>query len=77
GVGVAYAESGQFRTATRAVALAFIPIVATMPTSVFCFWITSNLWEVARLYTLQQDAVRSLLQLPLQKDMPPITRQFW
>ncbi|KAJ1637823.1 60Kd inner membrane protein-domain-containing protein [Pavlovales sp. CCMP2436] len=49
GVGAAYVESGQFRTAMRALALAFIPVVSPVPSGVFCFWITSNEWEAANL----------------------------
>lgn len=77
GVGAAYEESGKFRTACRALSLAFIPVVATMPSGVFCFWITSNLWEIARISLLHQDAVRDLLGLPLQKDLPPSQLEYW
>ncbi|KAJ1618336.1 60Kd inner membrane protein-domain-containing protein [Pavlovales sp. CCMP2436] len=77
GVGAAYVESGQFRTAMRALALAFIPVVAPMPSGVFCFWITSNVWEAGRLAVLRQDAARRALGLPLLKDMPPLQPHNW
>lgn len=52
------------RTTSRVVALAFIPLTATLPAGIFVFWITSNLFAITRSYVTRLDSVRRWLRIP-------------
>lgn len=73
-VGAMYASSFKLRAASRAVAVAMIPVASTLPCGVFVFWLTSNAWEITRIHILRRDRVRKLLGIPLQSELPVVPR---
>ncbi len=73
GSGVHYAAWPSLRLATRVTALAMVPLTATLPSGVFVFWVTSNLFAVVRGYAARSDVVRRALRIPFQKDIALLT----
>lgn len=57
------------KLAARVMSVAFIPLTATLPSGVFVFWLTSNLFAIARTYIMRLNAARNLLLVPLAKDV--------
>lgn len=43
------------------------PFSSTLPSGVLLFWVTSNVWAIARSYITRLDWVRSKLGIPLRK----------
>jgi YidC/Oxa1 family membrane protein insertase len=73
GAGVHYTAMPTLRIVTRTVAVAMIPLSATLPAGVFVFWITSNVFAIARGYALKTDAMRRLLHVPLSRQIDKLT----
>ena len=69
GAGIHFRTYPAVRTTIRMIAAATVPLAATLPSGVFVFWITSNLFAITRGYVLRQDAVRLRLGIPLLKDV--------
>eukprot|EP01092_Planopodium_desertum_P008677 TRINITY_DN3681_c0_g1_i1.p1 TRINITY_DN3681_c0_g1~~TRINITY_DN3681_c0_g1_i1.p1 ORF type:complete len:321 (+),score=-15.01 TRINITY_DN3681_c0_g1_i1:25-987(+) len=57
------------RTVARSIAIAFIPVTSTLPSGVFIFWITSNLFAIGRTYFLRLDSVRRYFGMPLVSEI--------
>jgi YidC/Oxa1 family membrane protein insertase len=72
-----YMTSPRVRLSTRLGAIAMIPLTMTLPCGVFCFWITSNIWEVIRIKTMLRDDVRTLFGIPLLSELPKIKPVEW
>ena len=72
--GAMYASSFKLRAATRAAAVAMIPVASTLPAGIFVFWLTSNAWEITRIMTLRRDDVRTALRIPLTSELPVVPR---
>ena len=53
-----YLSNNDFRSYCRTLAVAFIPVVANMPAGVFCFWVTSNIVSMMRVFIFNNDAIR-------------------
>ena len=69
GAGASYAALPTVRLCARMTALAFIPLTATLPSGVFVFWITSNVFAIARGRLARLDAVRRAFDIPLARDV--------
>jgi len=69
GAGIHFRTYPAIRTTVRCIAAATIPLAATLPSGVFVFWITSNLFAIARGYVLRHDFARRRLGIPLMKDV--------
>ena len=63
-----YAAYPKLRLSARCGALAFIPLASTLPAGVLLFWVTSNLFAVARGAVARTNAVRRALGVPLVKE---------
>ena len=77
GAGQMYFSNGKLKLWTRLSSIAFIPVTGGVPCGVLVFWITSNLWEMARIHVLNQDGVRKALGIPLVSDMPKQPIGIW
>eukprot|EP01096_Ripella_sp_DP13-Kostka_P007573 TRINITY_DN2771_c0_g1_i3.p1 TRINITY_DN2771_c0_g1~~TRINITY_DN2771_c0_g1_i3.p1 ORF type:complete len:433 (-),score=140.68 TRINITY_DN2771_c0_g1_i3:124-1422(-) len=67
--GVHYFAWSNVRTSSRCIALAFIPVTSTLPSGIFIFWITSNIYAIAQTYILRFDGVRRFLRIPLASEI--------
>jgi membrane protein insertase Oxa1/YidC/SpoIIIJ len=72
-----YFSDGKLRLWTRLAAIAFIPVTGGVPSGVLLFWITSNLWEMARINVLNHDSVRRKLGIPTRDEIPKPTVGIW
>ena len=72
-----YMTSPRIKLWTRLGAVALIPLTMTLPAGVFCFWITSNVWELIRISLMHQDGLRRRLGIPLSSELPPIRPAVW
>ncbi|KAJ3415859.1 Mitochondrial inner membrane protein oxa1l [Chytridiales sp. JEL 0842] len=67
----AQSQSAAMKNVFRFMMIVFIPLTATLPTAVFLYWISSNLFTLAQFYILKQPKVREYLKIPqLRKDVP-------
>ena len=69
GGGVFYDYWQRPKMLARTAAVAFIPLTATLPAGVFLFWVTSNVFAVARTYVMRTDAARRMLRVPLRSEI--------
>ena len=69
GAGVHYAARPTLRLAARLTTVATISLSSTLPAGVFVFWITSNLFAIARALVVSRDPVRRLLGIPLASEI--------
>lgn len=69
GAGIYYHAWHTPKVAARAIAVASIPLTATLPSGALLFWVTSNLFAVARTYALRNDQLRKTLRIPLQREI--------
>ena len=58
-------------------AVAFIPVTGGVPSGVLVFWVTSNLWEMARIQILNRDSVRRALNIPIRSEVPKPPIGIW
>jgi membrane protein insertase Oxa1/YidC/SpoIIIJ len=73
GAGLHYEAWPMTRLAARLGAVAFIPLAETVPAGVLVFWLTSNLFALARGGVLRLNAVRRALAIPLQSEILALT----
>jgi len=73
GAGRSYAAWPEARVAARLGAVACIPLAETVPSGVLLFWVTSNVFALARGALLRQDRVRKLLKIPLQSEIEALS----
>ena len=77
GAGHHYSALPTVRLTARTAAVAFIPLAETIPAGILLFWVTSNVFALARGAVLRANAVRSALGIPLHsavlalKHLPP------
>jgi membrane protein insertase Oxa1/YidC/SpoIIIJ len=69
GAGVHYAALPGVRLGARLCSVAMIPLGATLPSGVFVFWITSNVFAIARGYAARTNWLRSRLNIPLRSEI--------
>ena len=65
GAGFQYSALPTARLTARTAAVAFIPLAETIDAGVLLFWITSNLFALARGAALRANPVRAALGIPL------------
>lgn len=51
----------------RFVSIIVVPLTASFPTSMFCYWITSNLFSLGQTLMLKNERVKSMLGVPVIK----------
>ena len=73
GAGSHYQAWPALRLTARLMAVSMISLSATLPSGVFVFWITSNLFAVARGQFTRLDPVRRFLRIPLQREIDALT----
>ena len=54
----------RMKTVMRALAVIFVPITASFPSSLFCYWITSSCFSLVQSTLMKHSDVRRLLKLP-------------
>lgn len=54
-----------------------IPLTSSIPAGVFCFWITSNVWEILRLRLFATDAFRDAFGIPRLSELPTVPPAAW
>ncbi len=69
GVGIYYFSYPTLKNVTRFSALAFIAVTSTVPSGVFLFWITSNVFAITRTLIMRNDRVRTALRVPLVSEI--------
>lgn len=72
-----YLSHGRLKMLTRLGCVAIIPLTMNLPAGVFCFWITSNLWEIVRILVMQKDGVRRFFNIPLTSELPAVQPVHW
>lgn len=72
GAGAYYAALPIVRLSARLGAVATIPLAATLPSGVLLFWITSNVFAVARGFAMRSNRVRRAFGVPLQAQIDAI-----
>lgn len=73
GAGVFYHSSARAQFLVRTGATLGWALSAPMPSGVFVFWLTSNLFAVARGYITRLDSVRKALGIPLASQIASLT----
>lgn len=73
GAGVFYHSSARAQFLVRTGATLGWALSAPMPSGVFVFWLTSNLFAVARGYITRLDSVRRALGIPLASQIASLT----
>lgn len=69
GAGVYYHAWSAPKSVARMVSVASIPLTANLPSGVFVFWVTSNLFAIARTYVTRSDRIRRWLNIPLVSEI--------
>jgi hypothetical protein len=54
-----------------------IPLTSSIPSGVFCFWITSNVMEIVRLRIFATDGFRDFFGIPRLSELPPVQLVRW
>ncbi|KAK6129945.1 hypothetical protein DH2020_036339 [Rehmannia glutinosa] len=67
--------AGTIKNVSRVFAALTIPLTATFPKAIFCYWITSNLFSLAYGLVLKKPAVKKFLGVPIIPKAPPSTVQ--
>jgi membrane protein insertase Oxa1/YidC/SpoIIIJ len=73
GAGVYYHSSHQAKFLVRTAACMAWALSAPMPSGALLFWVTSNLFAVARGYVTRFDGVRRALGIPLASEIAALT----
>ncbi|XP_072168947.1 mitochondrial inner membrane protein OXA1L-like [Diadema setosum] len=73
--GVSNAQAQKMRTVLRVMPFVILPLIASLPKAVFCYWLTSNTFSMAQVAILKIPAVRQALNMPEKvkhdpKDLP-------
>lgn len=69
GAGVHYHATPHLRSAVRIAAVTCWPLASTLPNGVLLFWVTSNVFALARAAATKPDAVRRMLRIPLRSEI--------
>ncbi|PIN24047.1 hypothetical protein CDL12_03233 [Handroanthus impetiginosus] len=68
--------AGTAKNVSRVFAALSVPITATFPKAIFCYWITSNLFSLAYGLVMKNPEVKKFLGIPIIPGMsPPSTDQ--
>ncbi|KAL1917090.1 uncharacterized protein VTP21DRAFT_5288 [Calcarisporiella thermophila] len=62
--GASTPQTRQMKTLFRGLAIVMIPATCWFPSSVFCYWITSNLFSMGQIAILRNKTVRRFLNIP-------------
>ncbi|ORZ06012.1 60Kd inner membrane protein-domain-containing protein [Absidia repens] len=62
--GAATPQSKGMKTFMRGITVLTVPFTAWMPSGVFVYWITSNIYSIAQILALKNPSVRSALNIP-------------
>ena len=73
GAGAYYAAMPRVRLVARTLAAATVPLAATLPSGVFVFWLTSNIFAIARGYAARLPAVRAVLGIPSLREIDALS----
>lgn len=73
GAGVHYHASPRLRSAVRLIAVTCWPLASTLPNGVLVFWVTSNLFALARAAATRPDAIRRLMNIPLRSEIAALS----
>ena len=69
GVGRAYHEGAELKSRTRTIAAACWMLAGNLPAGVHLFWITSNVFAIARGQVVGLDRVRAALGIPARAEV--------
>ena len=58
----------QTRSVIRFAASVMVPITAALPSGVFVYWLTSNLFSIVQVLFMRQEKVRKWLNVPTDDD---------
>ena len=53
-----------FRSTMRFTAAVMVPVTASLPSGVFVYWITSNMFSLLQIYVMQRGPVRRFFRIP-------------
>ncbi|PIN09208.1 Inner membrane protein translocase involved in respiratory chain assembly [Handroanthus impetiginosus] len=67
--------AGTIKNVSRAFAALTIPLTASFPKAIFCYWITSNLFSLTYGLVIKNPKVKEYLGLPIIPVAPPSTNQ--
>lgn len=73
GAGAHYTAHNTLRTSVRLGAVAMISLSSTLPSGVFVFWITSNVFALTRGYIMRSDVARRVCRIPSRKTMEALS----
>nr|XP_043609502.1 mitochondrial inner membrane protein OXA1-like [Erigeron canadensis] len=62
--------AGTMKNVSRAFAALTVPLTATFPKALFCYWITSNLFSLVYGLVIKQESVKKFLNIPII--VPPL-----
>lgn len=63
--------AGTMKNVSRAFAALTVPLTASFPQALFCYWITSNLFSLVYGLVIKRPAVKQLLNIPIIVPPPP------
>jgi len=64
------AQKGQFKLVMRAIAVAMIPVTASLPSAVFVYWATNNTISIFQTVALKNEKLRKMLGILKAPDAP-------
>ncbi|XP_051127154.1 mitochondrial inner membrane protein OXA1-like [Andrographis paniculata] len=65
--------AGMIKNISRGFAVLTVPLTATFPNGIFCYWITSNLFSLCYGLVMKRPAVKNFLGIPIIPLPPPST----
>ncbi|KAD3641458.1 hypothetical protein R6Q59_004102 [Mikania micrantha] len=63
--------AGTMKNVSRAFAALTVPLTATFPKALFCYWITSNLFSLVYGLVIKKPSVKKMLNIPIIVPPPP------
>jgi len=69
--GIQANQANQFKWAMRAVSLVMIPATASLPSSLFMYWLPNNVLSILQTYLLKREALRKMFDIPKMPEQPP------
>ncbi|XP_076933522.1 mitochondrial inner membrane protein OXA1-like [Bidens hawaiensis] len=63
--------AGTMKNVSRAFAALTVPLTASFPKALFCYWITSNLFSLVYGYIIKKPNVKKMLNIPIIVPPPP------
>lgn len=67
-------NAGTIKTVSRVFAALSIPLTASFPKAIFCYWITSNFFSLAYGLVIKNPEVKKYLGVPIIPPPPPSTK---